>query len=357
MTPETADVLLGNEVSFLAGADAGNGCDIAISSRIRLARNLAEMPFPGSASDEMREKISDAVADVVDPRLFGGKVHLFEMASLSPVDRDVLMERRLASADFIRRTGGAKLLVRNDERISLMVNEEDHIRLQAIRPGFQLPALWEEISRIDDRLGRKLPFAFDEKLGYLTSCPTNVGTGMRASVMLHLPALTLSGRIGATVQGIQKLNLAVRGIYGEGSDNRGNFYQISNQHTLGESEEEILGRFSAVIDQLINFEREARAALLQKDRFGMLDFVGRSFGALRYAYKMPGGEALNHLSGVRVGVDMHLFENLDIRCVNELWIATQNGHLQKNAGRELSAAERDVERARICREKLRQGRN
>ncbi len=353
-TPEkSVDFLLQNGASFLAAADAG--CDIAVSSRIRLARNLAGIPFPACAQDELRREISAQICDAVNSRNFGGKVHLFEMEALLPLDREILFERHLASREFIDRPQGASLLVRTDEKLALMVNEEDHLRLQGIAPGFCLKELYQAVSLVDDRLAKKLDFAFDDKLGYLTSCPTNVGTGMRASVMLHLPALTLSGRIGATIQGINKLNLAVRGIYGEGSDNRGNFYQVSNQSTLGESEEEIIERFSAVIDQLINFERGARIQLLEKDRFGWLDFVGRSFGILRYAYKLTSGEALNYLSGVRAGVDMKLFDRLNATTVNALWLSIQSAHLQKLTGRILTESDRDIQRAALCRERLRAG--
>lgn len=354
MIPEkNVDFLLENGASFLAFADAG--CDIAISSRIRLARNLAGTPFPSSADADCRRVVAERVVSAVNSRNFGGKLHLFEMENLPPLDREILFERHLASREFIDRPQGAALIVREDEKLSLMINEEDHLRLQAISPGFCLRELFASASAVDDRLAKKLHFAFDKKLGYLTSCPTNVGTGMRASVMLHLPALTLSGRIGATIQGINKLNLAVRGMNGEGSENRGNFYQVSNQSTLGESEDEIIERFSAVIDQLINFERNARIQLLEKDRYGWLDFVGRSFGILRYAYKLTGNDALNYLSGLRAGVDMKLFDRLDCATVNTLWLSIQNAHLQKLTGHILTGNDRDIQRAALCREKLRAG--
>ncbi len=346
--------LLGNPVSFLA--DSGPDEDIAISSRIRLARNLAGRPFPSAASDEALCEVCGLVSDAASASGALGcpECFAFEPETLTPLEREILFERRLASRDFLARNGGTRLLVSNDESCSIMINEEDQLRIQALRPGFQLEAVWEEIDKLDDELGSRLDYAFDERLGFLTSCPTNVGTGMRASVMLHLPGLVLSGRIGPTIQGVNKLNLAVRGIFGEGTDNRGNLFQVSNQSTLGESEMQILERLSNVIGQLIAYEKNAREQLIAQDQFSILDHVGRSYGLLRHAYKLSSEEALNSLSGVRIGVDLGMFNSIDIKKVNELFIAINPAHLQLSAGRELSAAERNVCRAALCREKLKQ---
>ena len=351
---EAVDRLLKNPVSFLA--DAGPDEDIAISSRIRLARNLAGRPFPVTADLETRRAVCDDVtrAAAQSGALGCPECFRFDPAEMDAVDREILFERRLASRDFLARSGGTRLLVRADESSSVMINEEDHLRIQTLRPGFQLDAVWEIINRLDSELATRLDFAFDDRLGFLTSCPTNVGTGMRASVMLHLPGLVLSGQIGPTVQGVNKLNLAVRGIYGEGTENLGSLFQVSNQSTLGESEEQIIARLNAVIGQLIAHEKEARRTLLDRDRYGLLDYVGRSYGTLRHSYKLTGEEAVKSLSGLRVGVDLGLFNSVGIRKVNELFLATGAAHLQKAAGRELSAAERDVCRAALCREKLKQ---
>ena len=219
-------------------------------------------------------------------------------------------------------------------------------------PGLQLESAWRVIDDLDNQLATRLSYAFDDRLGYLTCCPTNVGTGMRASVMLHLPGLVLTGQIAPTIQGINKLNLAVRGIGGEGTDNRGNLFQVSNQSTLGESEAQILERLNTVIGQLVAHEKSARQLLLQRDQFSLLDHVGRSYGTLRHSYKLSSEEAINCLSGVRVGVDLGMFSALDIHTVNELFIGTGAAHLQKSAGRILNAVERDVSRAALCREKL-----
>ncbi|MBQ9089314.1 MAG: protein arginine kinase [Lentisphaeria bacterium] len=346
------DDLFSLPVSFLDNAPG----EIALSTRIRLARNLAGLPFPNAASQEEKcdicDKITAAVNDghILD---FGKKHREFDLAQLSDIDRNVLLERRLASAEFIAPPlEGKRLLVCPLERCSIMVNEEDQIRMQSIRPGFQLQEVYEEINAIDDALSEQLEFAFDNQLGFLTSCPTNAGTGMRASVMLHLPALVLSGQILPTIQGINKLHLAVRGIFGEGTDNRGNLFQISNQYTLGESEAKTIASLDAVITQLILHEKQARKNLLQRDRFTLLDNIGRAYGILRHSYKLSSAETLQSLSFVRMGVDMGFFASIDIKAVNELFIAIGSAHLQKSAGRSLSDTERDISRAELCRQKL-----
>ncbi len=233
-----------------------------------------------------------------------------------------------------------------------MINEEDLLRIQVLKPGGQLDATWEEINRIDDLLASKLDFAFDDRLGYLTACPTNVGTGMRASVMLHLPGLMITDQIAGTIRGVNKLGLAVRGIFGEGSDNRGNLYQISNQSTLGESEAQIILNLKNVLYRLFDQEHRAREMLLARDRFALLDHVGRSYGVLKYSYKLSSDEVLNCLSGLRLGIDLGLFNSVKIHQVNELFIATASGHLQKQAGGELSSEECDIRRAALCRQSL-----
>ncbi len=346
------DILLKSPVSFLA--DAGPDCNIAISSRIRLARNLVGRPFPVASSPESKLEVCELVSAAAASSTTLGcpECYTFDPLTLSELDREILFERRLASREFLERGSGTRLIVRGDQSASIMVNEEDELRIQALRPGFQLGEVWDEINLLDDELGAKLDYAFDERLGYLTCCPTNVGTGMRASVMLHLPGLVLAGQIGPAVQGIGKLNLAVRGIFGEGSDNRGNLFQVSNQSTLGESEAQTIERLATVITQLMNQEKQVRRQLLQRDRYAMLDHVGRSFGILRHAYKLTTEEALNSLSGIRIGVDLGMFNTVGLPLVNKLFLAINPGHLQKSAGRELSEAERDIYRATYCREQL-----
>ena len=349
-----ADVkdLFRNPAGILS-ADAPGG-DVAISSRVRLARNPEDRMFPLCESDEERRAFAAEVAAAAPElkRLGGASVLLFEPEHLEAIDREVLLERYLASREFNARPEGALLAVRPDERLSLMVNEDDALRIQCLRPGFQLDEAWEEASALDDELGSVFKYAFDEKLGFLTADPTNVGTGMRASVMLHLPGLVLTGQIATAVAAVNKLNIAVRGLYGEGSENLGNMYQVSNQSTLGESEKQIIARMSAVVSQFIEREENTRKLLMERDQHGMLDVIGRSYGVLKHSHRLGSEEALKCLSGVRLGVDMRLFKSLDVDRINTVFMAISPAHLQKRAGRELDQAERDVCRAAFCREHL-----
>ncbi len=354
MKQTSVDELLKNPVSFLD--DSGPDDDIAISSRIRLARNLKNYPFPIAADPDALLNICDTVSFAAGKTdaLGGENMLIFMPEDMSELDREILLERRLASKEFINTPQARRLFVCPDEGCSLMVNEEDQLRIQTIRPGFQLHKVWQDINFIDNELNKNLDYAFDEQLGYLTSCPTNVGTGMRASVMLHLPGLVLSGQIGPTIQGISKLHLAVRGIFGEGSDNSGNLFQISNQNTLGESEAKIIEELDSVINQLIQQEKHARRTLLENDRFSILDHAGRSYGLLRHSYRLNFEEALQSLSGLRIGVDMGLFNTIDIHKVNELFIGIGPAHLRKLAARNANSDDLDVFRAAVCREKMRQ---
>ena len=343
--------LLNNPVCFLGEAEHDGG--VAISSRIRLARNLAEFPFPPAAAPEQLTAIRDLVADTVQrSRMLGAGAFRFDVADLPTLEQEILFERRLVSRDFLNNPAAGALLAKADESVSLMVNEEDHLRLQAFAPGFALEEVWQEIDKVDTKLESKFNFAFDDTLGYLTSCPTNAGTGMRASVMLHLPGLVMTGQIAPLVQGAAKLNLAVRGAYGEGTENQGDLYQISNQATLGESEAEIIEHLSCVIRQIISFELQARETVQKKDRNNLCDLVGRAYGLLRHAYTLSLAEALQALSCLRLGVTLNMFRSVDVARVNHLWVHTNPAHLNKLAGHPLSGAEADVERARLFRETL-----
>lgn len=344
------DILLKSPVSWLA--DSGPDDDIAISSRIRLARNLSTAPFPVNADAEKRHEVLSMVEMAAAKTGFIENFIQFTMSELSELDRQFLLERRLVSREFCTAREESALIVNTDESLGLLINEEDHIRMQVMRSGFTLNEIWDSANEFDDRLSKELPFAFDENIGYLTSCPTNVGTGMRASVMLHLPALTLAGQIGAVVQGVGKLGLTVRGIYGEGSECIGNLYQVSNQSTLGESEEQIVQRLGTIIRQIINHEKNARQKLVETRKNFLLDNIGRAYGTLRYSYQLSSKEALNSLSSLRMGVDMAMFASLNIHTVNELFLMIQPAHLQKYAQRTISSEERDALRAEIMRERL-----
>ena len=347
MSDNRINALLHNPVGWLV--DSAPDEDIAISSRVRLARNLAGERFPGHCQPEelirVAGKMSRAIIDNDTHNLTE-----FDIAELGELDRMILFERRLVSKELFARPCGVRLWAAPNERLSVMVNEEDHLRSQALRPGFQLDQAWREANMLDETLSAGLDFAFDRTLGYLTSCPTNLGTGMRASVMLHLPGLVLANRIGAVVYSIAKLQLAVRGVFGEGSDNRGNLFQISNQSTLGKNEQEILDHIGNVITKLIEYEKRAREELLQKDSALLFDLIGRAYGTLRYCYKLSYEEALNSLSLLRLGVDMKMFSSVDIHLVNDLFIKVNPAHLGKISAE--PSADLDAIRADMVRNKL-----
>ena len=347
--------LLRNPLSWLA--DSGPDDDIAISTRIRLARNFSETPFPIAGNQDallqVRELAGQAILNseaLVDPMEF-------ELHALSDTEKRLLLERRLISRDMLNPNPASVLLADRDESLAVMINEEDHLRIQALSPGFQLESVWQRINQFDDVLASRIPYAFDPRLGFLTSCPSNLGTGMRASVMLHLPGLVMAGQIAAVKQALGKLGLAVRGFYGEGSENFGNLFQISNQSTLGESEPQILERISSIVKQIIIHEKQSRQVLLDQKQSFLLNQVGRAYGILRHGYMISSEEALNSLSALRLGVDMKMFSSVDIHTVNELFLNVQPSHLQIAEHKELSQEERDTARATLIRETLKAKRN
>ena len=353
MTPsEAINDLFRQKVCWLS--DSGPDDDIAISSRIRFARNLADYDFPIQAADTALCEIRDQVLDCLRHISVSEKIPVreFPMDEISVLDRKFLMERHLISREFVNPRNGAALVTSREQGTFVMINEEDHLRIQVLAPGFQLDSLWDRIDHLDDLLSESLPFAYDKRLGYLTACPTNLGTAMRASVMLHLPGLALTNQIETCVQAIGKLGLTVRGLFGEGSKNQGNFYQISNQSSLGESEQEIIRRLSAIIGQIITNEKKARSLLLASKRSFLLNHVSRAYGLLQHSYLISGSEALEALSALRLGVDMGMFQELKIHTVNELFLLVQRAHLQKYSERELDQNERDEVRASLLREYL-----
>jgi protein arginine kinase len=351
MPQNKIDELLKHDVSWLV--DSGHDGDIAISSRIRLARNIQGLPFPVAASPAELEQVQAAAEMALKKSHTMGRKYIdFHMSDYTEVERQILLERRLISNEFVKKEQHTSLFVKQDESCAVMINEEDHLRIQALCPGLQLMKVWEQINQLDSELEESLPYAYDSQLGYLTSCPTNVGTGMRASVMLHLPGLVLSGKINAAIQGVNKLGLAVRGIFGEGTDNRGNLFQISNQSTLGESEVQIIERLNTVITQIISHEKSCRNTLLADKKYFLLDHVGRAYGILRHAYTLSSEEALNSLSDLRIGVDMNMFNSVDLHTVNKLFLTINPAHLQKFAQKELSSQERDIFRAAYVRKQL-----
>jgi protein arginine kinase len=275
-----------------------------------------------------------------------------ELGNLDSVQKQVLVERHLISREHAARGDGSAAVIERRQSFSLMINEEDHLRMQAIRPGLRLSEAYQALSALDSELEKSLEFAFDPTLGYLTTCPTNLGTGMRASAMLHLPGLVLSDQIGQVLQAVNKIGLAVRGLYGEGTESLGNLYQISNQSTLGESEETIIRRLERVISQVANHEQNARQKLMEDDPDMVADKIGRAYGVLRHAHLIDSKEALNHLSLLRLGGNLGFFAPETVVVCDTLLMDIQPAHLQLHAGRKLAPEERDAIRAEIVRDRL-----
>jgi protein arginine kinase len=333
---------------------SGPESDIVISSRIRLARNLAAFPFANRASAYQKAEIEALLRERIAKLELDPRLHYLSVPGLTPLDRQLLVERQLISRELASAEGPRGVAIGAHETVSLMVNEEDHLRLQVMRSGFALEESWQDIDRVDDLLEQRVSYAFSEEFGYLTACPTNVGTGMRASVMLHLPTLTWTKQIDKVFRALQKINLAVRGIYGEGSRPSGDFYQISNQVTLGKSETTIIGEIRDVIPQIITYERQSRATLLRESRQALQDRVSRAYGTLCSATMMTSEETMDLLSSVRLGINLNLLEDITIPTVNELFIHTQPAHLQKLVGTPLDGEERNAARARYLRSRLRE---
>ena len=329
--------------------------NIVVSSRVRLARNLREKPFPGWAKKAERLEVMRLVKEAVEHLPEMSESYSENLEALSPLEKQVLVERHLISREHAAKGVGSAVVMNAPQTLSVMINEEDHLRMQAICCGLQLTKVFEMINRVDSELEEMLDYAFDTGLGYLTACPTNVGTGMRASAMLHLPGLVMSDQINKIVNSVNKIGLAVRGLHGEGTEAMGNLFQVSNQTTLGETEEEIIGRLNRVIEQILEHEQNARALLAQRRAVTLYDQIGRAYGVLSHAYSMSSKEALNLLSVIKLGVDLGVFPESGRFPVDELFIETQPAHLQKGVGtQKMSADERDSLRATIIRAKLSQ---
>ncbi len=331
---------------------SGPEADIVMSTRIRLARNLASYPFMSRASDTDRVQILDSLQKVILGWEDAGQLLFLDVTALGPIDRQFLVERQLISRELAESKGARAVVVDKTERFSMMINEEDHLRIQTMHSGLNLERAWDTVNGLDDRVERENTYAFHEKLGYLTACPTNVGTGMRVSVMLHLPALVLTRQIEKIFRSLQKLDLAVRGLYGEGSQAMGDFYQISNQVTLGCSEQDLIKKVAEIVPVIIDYERQARDFLVREGHENLHDRVSRAYGILRTAQTISSEETMHLLSSVRMGVNLGLIKNLEIPTVNDLFIHTQPAHLQKITGGELDSTDRNIERARYLRRHL-----
>jgi protein arginine kinase len=342
--------LIKNPADWMRGS--GPHSDIVMTSRVRLARNLRGCPFPGWSQEKQRIDLLNMARPLVEalPEMKEGYIE--DYATLSKIKKQVLVERHLISREHAARSTGCAVVVDRKQSVSIMINEEDHFRMQGMRPGLSLRQAFEAIDRVDTELEEQLPYAFDSNLGYLTACPTNLGTGMRASVMVHLPGLVLTDQIAQVMKAVTKIGLAVRGLYGEGTEALGNLFQISNQQTLGEKEQDIIQQIEKVVEGILRSETNARSKLSEDHRTMLNDQVGRAYAILRHAHILNSKEALNLLSMLRLGADLDLIPECDRSILDMLLLEIQPAHLQMRAGRELSPQERDVLRAEITRQRL-----
>lgn len=344
------DDLINHGSEWLRGT--GPNSDIVISSRIRLARNIEKKPFPHWANKKQAKEALEMIEEVVSKVDYLKKTSIFRMSEMDALDKQFLVERHLMSHEHAQKDNSQAAVIDEQEIISLMINEEDHIRLQVMQSGFNLFEAWNIINSIDESLSAVLPFAFLPEWGYLTSCPTNTGTGMRGSVMLHLPALVMIRQINQVLAAISKLSFTARGLYGEGTQAMGNFFQVSNQVSLGHSETEIIQNINGLIRQIIDQETQARDFLLSKSRAVLEDKIHRSFGILKNAHIISSQETIELLSMVRLGCDLEIIKDIGRSSINELFIVIQPAHLQKIEGNKLSSQERDIKRAQIIRGRL-----
>lgn len=344
------DEFIDNTSEWLKGT--GDHANIVMSSRVRLARNLMKLPFPNKASKKELNQILTLIHNAIEEIGYFKKSSLFKISELDNVDKQFLIERHLISHDHATNPDGKAVLISREEILSLMINEEDHLRIQVMQSGLNLDKTWDIINSIDDALSEKLDFAYSMHWGYLTACPTNTGTAMRGSVMIHLPALVMTKQINKVMAAISKLNFASRGFYGEGTQASGNIYQISNQLSLGHSEVDVLQNINGLIRQLIEQEEQARQALMLQNKPMLEDKIFRSCGILKNAHIISSQETVDLLSMVRLGVDLGILKNIDRKSINELFITIQPAHLQKIGGKKLSASERDAKRANLIRKKL-----
>lgn len=333
----------------------GEAGDIVVSSRVRLARNLQGYPFPMHSSDEDRARVLETVRTALGELDSSPGIEFWEMADLPAGQRDLLLERHVVSRELVgddQAPPHAGFALWEDESAGALVNEEDHIRLQALSAGFQVEAMWRTVDRIDERLGELVAYAFHHEYGFLTACPTNVGTGLRASVLVHLPGLVLTKEIRKVLEGIGQVGLTYRGLYGEGSEVVGNLFQVSNQTTLGKEEEELVGHLTRVVSKVVEYERSARSRMLREAPGVLEDKVWRAYGILRHARSLGAEEMMNLLSALRLGASLKLLKTPRVQTLNEILVFGQTAHLEEAAGGTLGEAEEEAARAAYVRTRL-----
>ena len=333
--------------------ECGKDGDVVLSSRVRLARNLKGFPFPVRTNEQQQTEIIDKCRDA-----FSGEnndlespVRFIDFSVMEDYEKQAIAERHLISPQMMDASIRRGILLSDDNKLSILLNEEDHIRIQAMEAGFDLEACFEQANKVDDLIEKNLEYAFDEQIGYLTCCPTNAGTGMRASVMVHLPALSISGTVNRVIDSLAQLGMTVRGIFGEGSKATGNIYQISNQLTLGAAEEDIIDKFKQIIGEVIEKEREMRKHLYKAEKFKLEDRLMRSYGMLKYAVIMSSSEAMKRLSEVRFGVELGIIKDVSLEKLNEITYEILPANIIKNYNI-TDTAERDLKRAEIIRERM-----
>ncbi len=318
---------------------------IVLMTRIRLARNIAGRPFPGWARPPQRQEVLALCREAVAAAPCMKRSLSVAVSELGELEKQILVERHLISRELSGGETGGGVVINKDQTFSVMVNEEDHLRVQVLRAGLQLKKAWSAIDALDTALEERLDFAFSPTLGYLTACPTNLGTGMRASAMMHLPALVITGQMEKTVRAVNQLGMVVRGLFGEGSDASGSIFQISNQTTFGEPEEDIIKRLASVIQSIIEHEHNARAKLLESDAGKLCDKIGRAYGILQHSHVLSSSEAMNLLSLIRLGVDLGAFPETYRSQIDRLFIEAQPGHLQHAQKGQFEPGQRDLLRA------------
>jgi protein arginine kinase len=332
---------------------SGPDADIVISSRVRLARNVAGFTFFAHAGSDQRVEVYDFIRSRILTTHLNNNFWFLNLEDLSEMERSLLTERHLISTQLAQGAGARGVAVSHDEKLALMINEEDHLRIQALSSGLQLYETYKTISGIDDILEENIEYSFSPDYGYLTACPTNVGTGIRVSAMLHLPALKMSGQMDKVLRAARDLQLAVRGLYGEGSEPIGDFFQISNQITLGKSESQIIEELiGSAVQPIVAYERRARQKLLESHSPLLEDKIYRALGILTHSRIISSEESLYLLSYLRLGIYLGLVKHIELETTSKLFLFTQPAHLQTLCKKSLSTAERDEARANLIRRYL-----
>ncbi|RLD18056.1 MAG: protein arginine kinase [Caldiserica bacterium] len=329
--------------------EKGEDSDIIVSSRIRLARNLKNYPFPARSKKELQKKIRDEIISKIKKISYLKNSEIFLIEELTPTDKRFLVERHLISYDLAKSKNIGAIVIGDNEILSIMVNEEDHLRIQGLNPGLNLFDTYNIVSVVDDELSKLLSYAYSEEFGYLTSCPTNVGTGMRASVLLHLPAIVKTNQINMLLESLTRLGMVARGFYGEGTKSLGDFFQVSNQITLGLSEREIVDKLERVVKEIIKKEKEVRESYYKREKFEIEDRVLRSYGVLKYAVKLSYQELMERISYLRMGIGLGIKLPVTIELINKIMLLSQPAHLEERLGKSLNFNEQEIERAKLVK--------